>query len=41
MWRARSTFRFEHFRDEAAAFQQRWRAYFEPRVLDAATLDAG
>jgi hypothetical protein len=33
-----STFRFEHFRAEVSAFQQRWRAYFEPRVLDAATL---
>ena len=32
------TERFDHFRDETAAFQQRWRAYFEPRVLDAATL---
>lgn len=33
-----STYRFDHFRDEAAAFQRQWRAYFEPRVLDAATL---
>ena len=33
-----STFRFEHFRAEVAAFQQQWKAYFEPRVLDAATL---
>lgn len=33
-----STHRFEHFRAEAAAFQGQWRAYFEPRVLDAATL---
>jgi ABC-2 type transport system permease protein len=33
-----SAFRFEHFRAEVAAFQQQWRAYFEPRVLDAATL---
>jgi ABC-2 type transport system permease protein len=33
-----STFRFEHFRAEVTAFQQRWKAYFEPRVLDAATL---
>jgi ABC-2 type transport system permease protein len=33
-----STHRFEHFRFEAAAFQREWRAYFEPRVLDAATL---
>lgn len=35
-----STFRFEHFRAEVSAFQQRWRSYFEPRVLDAATLTA-
>ena len=35
-----STSRFDHFRAEAAAFQQQWKAYFEPRVLDAATLDA-
>jgi ABC-2 type transport system permease protein len=33
-----STTRFDHFRSEAAAFQRQWRAYFEPRVLDAATL---
>jgi ABC-2 type transport system permease protein len=33
-----STFRFDHFRAEASAFQKAWRAYFEPRVLDAATL---
>lgn len=33
-----STYRFDHFRREAAAFQQQWRAYFEPRVLDAATV---
>jgi ABC-2 type transport system permease protein len=33
-----STFRFAHFRAEVAQFQQRWKAYFEPRVLDAATL---
>jgi ABC-2 type transport system permease protein len=33
-----STFRFAHFRSEASQFQRRWRAYFEPRVLDAATL---
>ncbi len=33
-----STVRFDHFRSEASSFQQRWRAYFEPRVLDAATL---
>ena len=35
-----STARFDRFRAEAASFQQRWRAYFEPRVLDAATLTA-
>ena len=35
-----SASRYEHFRAEARAFQQRWKAYFEPRVLDAATLDA-
>jgi ABC-2 type transport system permease protein len=35
-----SAARFEHFRAEAGAFQQRWKAYFEPRVLDAATLGA-
>jgi hypothetical protein len=35
-----STFRFDHFRAQAAAFQQEWQAYFEPRVLDAATLTA-
>src|SRR6185436_13365972 len=33
-----STGRFDRFRTEAAVFQQQWRAYFEPRVLDAATL---
>jgi ABC-2 type transport system permease protein len=33
-----STYRFDHFRREAAEFQRQWRAYFEPRVLDAATL---
>lgn len=33
-----STQRFEHFRAEASRFQREWRAYFEPRVLDAATL---
>lgn len=33
-----STERFEHFRHEVALFQQRWRAYFEPRVLDAAEI---
>ena len=35
-----STTRFDRFRAEAASFQQAWRAYFEPRVLDAATLTA-
>jgi ABC-2 type transport system permease protein len=33
-----STFRFTQFRAEAARFQQQWKAFFEPRVLDAATL---
>ena len=33
-----SAFRFDHFRAEVAAFQEQWKAYFEPRVLDAATL---
>ena len=33
-----STLRFDRFRSEASSFQQQWRAYFEPRVLDAATL---
>jgi ABC-2 type transport system permease protein len=33
-----STERFNHFRDAVASFQRQWRAYFEPRVLDAATL---
>jgi hypothetical protein len=33
-----STERFDHFRAETASFQQQARAYFEPRVLDAATL---
>jgi ABC-2 type transport system permease protein len=33
-----SAARFDHFRAGARAFQQRWQAYFEPRVLDAATL---
>lgn len=32
--------RFEHFRDAAENFQQEWQQYFEPRVLDAATLTA-
>ena len=30
--------RFEDFRTAAADFQRTWKAYFEPRVLDAATL---
>ena len=29
---------FEHFRAAAAGFQREWKQYFEPRVLDAATL---
>ena len=33
--------RFEHFRDAAAQFQREWKTYFEPRVLDAATLTEG
>ena len=33
-----STERFDQFRAEASSFQEQWRAYFEPRVLDAATL---
>ena len=33
-----NTSRFDHFRAAVASFQQQWRAYFEPRVLDAATL---
>lgn len=33
-----SAHRFDHFRTEAAGFQKQWRAYFEPRILDAATL---
>ena len=33
-----STNRFDRFRDLASSFQERWQAYFEPRVLDAATL---
>jgi ABC-2 type transport system permease protein len=35
-----SAVRFDRFRAEASSFQQQWRAYFEPRVLDAATLTA-
>lgn len=30
--------RFDRFRAATAVFQRLWRAYFEPRVLDAATL---
>ena len=33
-----STNQFEHFRAAAAGFQREWKQYFEPRVLDAATL---
>jgi ABC-2 type transport system permease protein len=33
-----STTRFDRFRGAASSFQEQWRAYFEPRVLDAATL---
>lgn len=33
-----NTARFDRFRGETAAFQQQWKAYFEPRVLDAATV---
>jgi len=33
-----SASRFDHFRAEARAFQHKWQGYFEPRVLDAATL---
>jgi ABC-2 type transport system permease protein len=32
--------RFEHFNAAARRFQAEWKAYFEPRVLDAATLTA-
>jgi ABC-2 type transport system permease protein len=32
--------RFEHFEAAVAQFQLRWKAYFEPRVLDAATVTA-
>ncbi len=32
------TSRFAHFESAAEAFQQEWKAYFEPRVLDAATV---
>lgn len=35
-----SVSRFEHFRGEGRVFQQRWKHYFEPRVLDAAMLTA-
>ena len=33
-----SASRFESFEQSAAAFQGQWKTYFEPRVLDAATL---
>jgi ABC-2 type transport system permease protein len=33
--------RFEHFRAAASGFQREWQNYFEPRVLDAATLTGG
>jgi len=33
-----STHRFENFQAQASDFQKQWRGYFEPRVLDAATL---
>ena len=33
-----SASRFEYFERSAAAFQEQWKTYFEPRVLDAATL---
>lgn len=33
-----SASRFEYFEQSAAAFQGQWKTYFEPRVLDAATL---
>ena len=33
-----NTLRLDRFRAEASSFQREWRAYFEPRVLDAATL---
>jgi ABC-2 type transport system permease protein len=36
-----SELRFAHFRAAAAAFQRDWKAFFEPRVLDAATFTAG
>ena len=32
------TSRFEWFETSARTFQEQWRAYFEPKVLDAATL---
>jgi ABC-2 type transport system permease protein len=35
-----SASRYERFDAEASAFQARWRDYFEPRILDAATLTA-
>jgi len=33
-----STYRFDHFREAVSVFQRDWRRFFEPRVLDAATL---
>lgn len=33
-----SASRYERFTAEASAFQARWREYFEPRILDAATM---
>jgi ABC-2 type transport system permease protein len=36
-----STNQFEHFRAAASRFQKEWQRYFEPRVLDAATLTHG
>jgi len=35
-----SATRFEHFRSAAGEFQREWQNYFEPRILDAATLSA-
>ncbi len=32
--------RYEHFRREAAAFQARWQAFFEPRVLEVSQMTA-
>lgn len=33
-----SASRYERFNSEASVFQAQWRSYFEPRILDAATL---